>query len=86
MSHPYQITVSELEGLMRQALKQCDFPPDYQERYVAAHQKYGWLRPETHPDILALAEIHYTLPSIESLGPIIPPIPTPPRHPRRNCE
>lgn len=71
----YKITVDELETLMRQALVQCGFPADYQTRYVEAHRNCGWLRPGTPQAILDLAEIHYTLPSAESLGPVIPPMP-----------
>lgn len=79
MSHDYQITVEELEVLMREALTTAGFSPPYLERYVSAQKSWGYLRPSTPPDILALAEIHYTLPPAGGFGPVIPPAPTPPR-------
>lgn len=85
MTSPYQITIDELAALMATALTQCGFPADYQARYIEAHRKHGWLRPNTPPDILALAELHYTLPSAEMLGPVIPPIPAPPRPKTRHA-
>jgi hypothetical protein len=75
MSHHYQITVAELETLMRDALSAAGFAPDYLERYVEAHKNFGWLRPNTSEEILALAEIHYTLPPASGFGPVIPPLP-----------
>lgn len=86
MKATYQITVEELAELMAQALRQCGFQDDYAERYLDAHRKYGWLRPGTNPEILALAELHYTLPSAEMLGPVLPPIPAPPRPKTRHSK
>lgn len=84
MSHDYQITVESLEVLMREALVTAGFQPDHVERYVSAHKNCGWLRPSTPPGILALAEIHYTLPPASGFGPAIPPAPYPKKS-RRPC-
>lgn len=77
MSHDYQITVESLELLMNEALITAGFEASYRERYISAHKNYGWLRPKTPPDILALAEIHFTLPPASGFGPLIPPSPKP---------
>lgn len=44
--------------------------------HIEAHKNHGWLRPQTPLDILALAEIHYTLPPASGFAPLIP---APPR-------
>lgn len=82
MSEHYQITVAELETLMREALAKAGFRPDYLERYVKAHKNFGWLRPNTPSDILAMAEIHYTIPPASGFGPVIPPAPVPKKRQR----
>ncbi len=58
----YQITVEELEKLMRSALVNDGFAPCAVEGYVYAQKRYGWLRPSTKPETLAAAELFYTLP------------------------
>lgn len=75
MSHHYQITVEELEELMRDALVKSGFEPEFLERYIEAHRKFGWLRPGTKPELLSLAELHYTIPPATGFGPVIPPMP-----------
>lgn len=75
MSRHYQITIAELETLMREALQRAGFDGEYLERYVAAHRNFGWLKPGTSDEILALAEIHYTIPPAGGFGPLIPPAP-----------
>lgn len=75
MSHDYQITVESLEVLINEALVTAGFDAGSRERYILAQKNFGWLRPKTPPDILALAEIHYTLPPANGFGPVIPPAP-----------
>lgn len=75
MSRDYKITVEDLETLIRETLANCEFSPESVERHVTAQKNYGWLRPNTPSDILALAEIHYTLPPAGGFGPLIPPPP-----------
>lgn len=75
MSHDYQITVESLEVLINQALITAGFDASSRERYISAQKNFGWLRPNTPPDLLALAEIHYTLPPASGFGPVIPPAP-----------
>ena len=85
MKSEYQITVEALEIEFRKALTRDGWTEWQAEKFIDAQRRTGFLRRDTPPEMLGIAELFCAIPPASGFGPVIPPIPTPPRPKTRHA-